>query len=150
MLVSGMSAFADDSRTKGVESLSPETRSLLREEMLEIQSGMMSVIAAYASGDLEEIASIAKSIEDSYILRQKMSRQQMHELHQKLPSAFVQLDQQFHVYAGSLADAATSSNGELVVFYYSKLVESCSACHSKHAKHRFPAFRERNEKDAHH
>lgn len=141
--------YADDHAEKGVESLSPEVRSLLSKEMVAIQDGMKSVVSAYASGNSEEIASIAKQIKNSYILKQDMTRQQMHELHQKLPLSFVQLDQQFHSYAGLLEEAATKNNDELIGFYYSKLIESCSNCHSQHAKHKFPAFAERDEKNTH-
>jgi len=89
-------AHADDHAEKGVESLSPEVRSLLSKEMVAIQNGMMSVIGAYAAGNFEEIATVAGQIKNSYILKQDMSRQQMHELHQKLPKSFIHLDQQFH------------------------------------------------------
>ena len=54
--------YADDHVEKGVESLSPEIRTLLGKEMLAIQNGMMSVISAYASGNYAEIASIAEQI----------------------------------------------------------------------------------------
>ena len=142
-------AHADDRVENGVESLSPEVRSLLSKEMVAIQSGMMSVIAAYASGNFEEIATIAEQIKSSYILKQDMSRQQEHELHQKLPKSFIHLDQQFHKYAGLLEEAARNNNDELIGFYFSKLVDSCSGCHSQHAKHKFPAFEKPDEENAH-
>ncbi len=142
-------AQADDHAEKGVESLSPEVRTLLSKEMVAIQNGMMSVIGAYASGNFEEIATIARQIKNSYILKQAMSRQQRHELHQKLPKSFIHLDQQFHKYAGRLEEAATNNNDELVGFYFSKLVDSCSGCHSQHAKHKFPAFEKPDEESAH-
>ena len=141
--------YADDHVEKGVESLSPEIRTLLGKEMLAIQNGMMSVISAYASGNYAEIASIAEQIKSSYILKQEMTRQQRHELHQKLPASFIQLDQQFHSYAGLLAEAARKNNDELTGFYYSKLVESCSNCHSQHAEHKFPAFGKQDEEHTH-
>lgn len=136
--------YANDESEKGVESLSPELRSLLSKEMLAIQNGMKSVITAYASGDSEEIASIAEKIKNSFILKQEMTRQQRHELHQKLPRSFVRLDHQFHNYAGSLEEAARKNDDELIGFYFWKLVESCSGCHSQHARHKFPAFNEPN------
>jgi len=141
--------YADDHVEKGVEGLSPEIRTLLGKEMLAIQNGMMSVISAYASGNYAEIASIAEQIKNSYILKQEMTRQQRHELHQKLPDSFIQLDQQFHSYAGLLAEAALKNNDELIGFYFSKLVESCSNCHSQHARHKFPAFGKQDEEHTH-
>jgi hypothetical protein len=142
-------ACADDHAETGVESLSPELRNLLSKEMVAIQNGMMSMIAAYASGNSEEIASIAEEIKSSYILKQEMSRQQMHELHQKLPRSFIHLDHQFHNYAGLLEEAARKNNDELIGFYFSKLVDSCSGCHRQHARHKFPAFVEENEEHTH-
>jgi len=146
-LTSTVFAYADvdDDSAKSVENLSPDVRELLSEEMLAIQDGMMSVITAYASGDYAQIAAIAQSIKDSYILQQKLSQHQMHELHSNLPESFIQLDKQFHDYAGLLADAANGRDRELVGFYFLKLIESCSGCHSQFAQHRFPAFREQSE-----
>ena len=140
---------ADDHVETGVESLSPELRDLLSKEMVAIQNGMMSIVAAYASGNSEETASIAEEIKSSYILKQEMTRQQRHELHQQLPDSFIQLDQQFHSYAGLLEEAARRNNDELIGFYFSKLVESCSNCHSQHASHKFPAFGKQDEEHTH-
>jgi len=142
-------ACADDHAETGVESLSPELRDLLSKEMAAIQNGMMSIVAAYASGNSEETASIAEEIKSSYILKQEMTSQQKHELHQKLPGSFIQLDQQFHSYAGLLEEAARKNNDELIGFYFSKLVESCSGCHRQHARHKFPAFVEEHEEHTH-
>ena len=142
-------ACADDHAEIGVESLSPELRDLLSKEMVSIQNGMMSIVAAYASGNSEEIASIAEEIKSSYILKQEMTGQQKHELHQKLPRSFIHLDHQFHNYAGLLEEAARKNDDELIGFYFSKLVDSCSGCHRQHAKHKFPAFEEEDEKQTH-
>jgi hypothetical protein len=142
-------ACADDHAETGVESLSPELRELLSKEMVAIQNGMMSIVAAYASGNSEETASIAAEIKSSYILKQEMTRQQRHELHQKLPKSFIHLDHQFHNYAGLLEEAARNDNGELIGFYFSKLVDSCSDCHSQHARHKFPAFDKQDEENTH-
>jgi hypothetical protein len=143
------SVHAEDDGENGVESLSPEVRSLLSREMLAIQDGMVLILAAYASGNSAEIAAIAEKIKNSYILRQDMSREQMHELHEKLPRSFVLLDQKFHNYAGLLEEAAHKNNDELVGFYFSKLTEACSGCHNQHARHKFPAFEERSHEATH-
>lgn len=140
ILVHMTTVHAESENEKGVESLSPELRDLLSKEMVAIQDGMMSVMSAYASGNTGEIASIAEKIKNSYILKQAMTRQQTHELHQKLPKSFVQLDQQFHHDAGLLAKAARKNDNEAIGFYFSKLIDSCSSCHSQHARHKFPAF----------
>jgi len=135
----------------GVESLSPELRSLLSKEMLAIQDGMTSIFPAYISGNLNEVANIAHKIKNSYILKQSINQVQKHELKTKLPKAFLQSDQRFHQYAGMLAHVAEERNFELVGFYYSKLAESCVSCHSQYGLHKFSDFEVKTiHKDDHH
>ena len=133
-----------------VESLSPELRLLIKQEMLAIQEGMKQIVPAFASGDLEQVADIAGQISKSYILKQKITDTQKHELHKKLSKDFLLKDQQFHKYAGMLEHVSKESHTELVGFYYSKLMESCIGCHSEYAKHRFPIFANESVKKGHH
>jgi|SRR5690554_670333 len=135
---------------KGVESLSPELRVLLIQEMVSIQQGMQDIIPAFASGNLSAIEKIAAQMKNSYILEQKLSDKQKHELHEKLSQAFIAKDQEFHKYAGMLEHVSQKKHTELVGFYYSKLLESCVSCHSAHATHRFPALTVSAEESAHH
>lgn len=137
----------DHKSVKSVENLSPQLRELLRQEMRALQEGMIAVIPAYSSGDLPEVAKIATKMKDSYILKQTITREQMHELHMSLPGSFLKMDDQFHYYAGMLAHVSEARKLELVNFYFAKLTESCAGCHSEHATHRFPAF---STRDAHH
>ncbi|MBL1245047.1 MAG: cytochrome c [Sulfurimonas sp.] len=125
----------------GVKSLSPELRGLLLQEMNALQKGMMSIIPELASGNLHEVHKIAKKIQGSYILKQKLTKEQAKELHTKLPSSFIELDQSFHKDAGMLADVAEQKNAELANFYFSKMNNTCINCHSRFATHRFPAFK---------
>ena len=71
--------------TSGIEALSPELRKLLSKEMLAIQDGMMSIIPAYAAGNWDEIENIAHKMENSYILSQSLTDEQVKELHSSLP-----------------------------------------------------------------
>ena len=139
----------EPNKMQGVESLSPEIRLLLNQEMIAIQKGMMAIVPAYASGNMEEVASIAKEIKNSYILAQNLTQEQRHELHNKLPTSFIQLDEKFHYYAGMLEHVAKNRKNELISFYFAKLSESCAGCHSLHAKHRFPGFEKTTETKAH-
>ena len=132
-----------------VESLSPELRALLKQEMLAIQEGMKNIVPAFASGNLKEVSGIAGKISKSFILKQKITDSQKHELHQKLPKGFILKDQQFHKDAGMLEHVSKKGHTELVGFYYSKLLESCIACHSEYASHRFPTFTKESAKEAH-
>ncbi len=135
----------------GIEILSPGLRALLGKEMLALEEGMKSIIPAYTSGDLDEVAHIAEKMKNSYILKQKITGEQKHELMSKMPKSFLHLDQKFHAYAGMLEHVAKEKHTELVGFYYYKLVESCVNCHSQFAAHKFPKFSAKpTEKDPHH
>ena len=138
-----------DAKHKSVESLSPELRALLKQEMQALQTGMVSAFPALVSGNLAEVAEIARKMEKSYILRQSITREQMHELHSSLPPSFLKQDGAFHYYAGMLAHVADNKKLELVNFYFSKLTESCVTCHSEHASHKFPGFSRKHSKSEH-
>jgi len=138
LLVSSFGAQADSVKSNAVETLSEPIREILQQEMNLIQSAVMAIIPAYAAGDTDEIISIARSIQDSYILNQRLSQQQHHELHEKLPPGFILLDKSVHYYAGMIAEAADQRKYEQIGFYLSRLTESCSQCHRQYATHRFP------------
>ena len=133
-----------------VESLSPDLRALLKQEMLAIQEGMKNIVPAFASGDLDEVSEIAGEISRNIILKKKITDTQKHELHEKLSKDFILKDQEFHKYAGMLEHVSKEGHTELVGFYYSKMLESCSSCHSEHASHRFPIFANESATKAHH
>jgi hypothetical protein len=134
----------------GVESLSPELRVLLKQEMLAIQDGMKNIVPAFASGNLKEVSDIAGKINRSFILKQKITDSQKHELHKKLSKGFILKDEQFHQYAGMLEHVSKERHIELVGFYYSKLLESCIGCHSEYANFRFPSLNNEPAKEEHH
>ncbi len=132
-----------------IEELSPELRLLLKEEMGAIELGMQNIVTAYIAGNIEEVAEIAGQIQKSYILKQKITQSQKHELHTKLSKTFIAKDQKFHEYAGMLAHVSQENHMELVSFYYLKLLESCLGCHSEHATHRFPSLSGASINDEH-
>ncbi len=133
----------------GIESLSTELRELLTKEMVALQDGMMSVIPAYVAGNWSEIENIASKMENSYILKQMLTDEQIEELHSSLPQLFMKLDQQFHYLSGMLNHAAKNKKAELVGFYFSELSESCVGCHAQFAAHKFPAFAPEERTDKH-
>ncbi len=118
--------------------LSHDLKVILNQEMKEIEEGMMKIIPAISAGNWETIADIAKNIKDSFILKQKLTKHQIEELHHSLSAEFVEMDQNFHSTAGKLAHAAHQQDGELVNFYFYKLHSQCMTCHSKYALERFP------------
>ena len=130
----------ESTHVSGVEALSPGLRDLLNKEMQALQSGMMSIIPAYISGNWSEIADTAGKIQRSYILKQNLTDNQAEELHSLLPDAFIEKDLRFHYLAGMLEHVAKNENAELINFYFSKMNESCVECHSRYASHKFPAL----------
>jgi len=129
-----------DSNNSGIVNLSPNLRNLLSQEMRQLQKGMIEIYPLYISGKWAEIIPIAKTMKDSYVLKQNLSKEQMHELHLKLSNEFLELDQQFHYLSGMLAHAAKMEKPELVGFYISRMSETCVKCHTKFATHKFPSL----------
>ena len=68
----------------------------LAEEMVAIQNAMMDLVASISAGEWPEVAKLARQIEGSYIMKQKLSAEQMEELHRALPAGFQELDGSFH------------------------------------------------------
>lgn len=130
-------ALAADENAHGLH-LSPGVKEALVQEMQGVQKNMQSMLPHIAAGEWEHVAHLAQRIEGAYILRQKLSPEQMEELHRALPPEFIELDHGFHKMAGMLSHVAKEPHIELVSFYYYKLVDSCNRCHSKFAQQRFP------------
>ncbi len=126
-----------DKRPTAIE-LPSEIKSLLRQEMQQLQQGMQALLPAIVSGDNNKITAIAQKMQHSYIMKQKLTPKQMHVLHKNLPPAFIQLDQKFHGFASMLAHVAEENKSELISFYFYKLTETCVECHRKYAQKRFP------------
>ena len=131
--------------------LSHDLRLILNQEMRKIEEGMKEILPAISAGNWETIASVADKIEDSFILKQRLTQRQIEELHHSLSAEFVEMDQNFHSTAGKLAQAAHRKDGELVSFYFYKLHSQCVKCHSKYASRRFPNFQKiKQSKSDHH
>ena len=108
--------------------------------MQALQSGMMSIIPAYISGNWNEIEITAGEMKSSYILKQNLTVGQVKELYSILPNEFTEKDQRFHYLASMLEYAAKNKKPELINFYFSEMNESCVSCHAVFATHKFPAL----------
>jgi len=139
-----------DNHNKGVTALSPELQQLFTKEMVQLKQGMQEIMTAYISGEWETIVPIAKKMENSYVLRQNLSKAQMHELHSKLPDDFLALDDKFHYYSGMLSHVSEMKKVELIGFYYAKMSETCVSCHALYATHKFPSFHPTAQHKNHH
>ena len=130
-------------KEKGSElQLSHDLKALLNQEMNEIEAGMMQIVPAIAAGEWETITNIAVKIKNSFILKQKLTKKQLEELHHSLPADFVKMDQGFHSTAESLAHSAHRQDAELVNFYFYQLHSQCIKCHAAYATERFPGLKE--------
>ena len=74
--------------TDPAQALSPELRQLLVKEMQLIDNGMGELLSAISAGNWKSIEAIAGQIQHSFILKQQLTDQQLHELHDKLPDEF--------------------------------------------------------------
>lgn len=125
--------------------LSKELSTALNQEMQQIKGGMESLVFATVSGNWGQIAAVGQKIKHSYILKQKLTGKQRHELHDKLPPEFKRLDQKLHQYAGMLAHVAHERDIELVNYYIYKMNETCTACHSRFVTDKFAGFKQANK-----
>ncbi len=130
----------DHEGPSGVEKLSHDLRSLIAKEMQALQTGMMSIIPAYISGNWSEIETTAEKMKSSYILKQSLTESQVKELNSVLPDEFFEKDQRFHYLAGMLEHAAKNRKPELINFYFSEMNASCAGCHTVFATHKYPAL----------
>lgn len=120
--------------------LSPALTELLIQEMIEIQDAMVRLVPAIATGDWETVTALGEGIEASFVLKRSLTPELRQEIG-GLPAEFRRLDRRFHATGGALARAANSGDAELVVFYSSRLLESCTACHGRFAEARFPGLK---------
>ncbi|MGZ5764253.1 MAG: hypothetical protein ACXWHZ_13230 [Usitatibacter sp.] len=137
------------SATKDVK-LSPGLLDLLRAEMREISGGVQAMAISIASADWKSIQETSVKIRASYIMEKKLSPAQAKELEAALPERFKTLDADFHNRAEKVGAAAAAHDAELVVFQYSRMLESCVVCHAEFAKPRFPAFSSGTRQAPHH
>ena len=79
-------------------------------------------------------------------MEKKLTPSQAEELERALPQRFKELDAEFHLRAQRLGAAAAAHDAELVVYHYSRLIESCTTCHAAYAGTRFPGFARRRRR----
>jgi len=127
-------------KTSPLLASKPELRSLLQQEMQALQQALATISQALPEGDWPRVASTAKQMHDSFIFQQQLTTEDRETLHSILPEEFIRQDRAFHQLASKLHRAATRHDTELSLFYYSNVVESCVACHSQFATHRFPSL----------
>lgn len=121
-------------------NVSPDLLQLFQAEMRELLLGTQHIAGALPIANWDGIADSALAMRNSYVLEQKLTPAQRHDLEQ-LPEQFKAFDQAFHLRAEKLAHAAKAKDAEAVSFHFSRLLDTCVACHATYAKMKFPNFR---------
>ena len=121
-------------------SLSPETRMLLIQEMRALSTSMAQIHGALVMGDHATVRAEAKAIHDGFVLSQNLSEDQRHEIHTRLPEAFLGLDEQFHGMAAELTAAGERGDPHLERFWFEEMTRVCQDCHRRFAAGRFPGL----------
>lgn len=129
--------------------LSTKHRAALMAEMLGVKAGVAELSGTIAMGEWKATAQHAERIRDSYIMTQSLTKAEIEQLESALPADFIEKDGQFHRHADGLAQAALAHNYELEVFYFSKMMEGCGACHARYATHVFKTFKPVKHTDSH-
>ena len=128
----------------------PSTRSALIKEMHAITKNYQDLVSNLVQGDWEKVTEKSHAIYSSFILKQELSEEDMHDLHRILPERFLDMDLQFHNHAKKLAMAAKQHGGELAAFYSWKLMDGCVNCHEIYATDSFAGFSEQVETNYEH
>jgi len=148
-LLSSFVSVADEKKHAEF-NIPAEIKPLLTQEMLAVEKGMKELLSSIAKGEWDKTEAIGKQIQASYIMKKSLTKEQMKLLHSSLPDQFIRQDRDFHKYAGMLAYAAKARNADITNFYFYKMNESCTQCHSRYAKERFPALTKKKEDHSHH
>lgn len=121
------------------QKLSPRLNQLLTEEMRSIRQAMTQIFNGIVVGDSSVVANMAEQIHKSFILMRELTDKDRKDLN-ALPAEFLKLDGEFHATAEKLSEAGKHKDLELQRYYFSRLTESCVACHSRYVTDKFPAF----------
>ena len=132
--------LAADLMAGSVSAPSPEVQGLLSQEMQYIKSGMDEMLYAIISNDFQKVSKIARTIEHSYILKDKITEEQKKQLKESFPMKFFEYDMEFHETAQSLADFADFEDKKNVLEGYSNMIHQCVRCHESFAQFRFEKF----------
>lgn len=123
-----------------ITKLSNGIKSLLSQEMIAVEKSMKNIFTDIISGDYESLAKEATGIENSFILKRNLTKDQKKELHDKVSNKFISIDKSFHETAGKLASAADLEDKKEINIYFNQMLNTCVQCHATFATHRFSNF----------
>jgi len=140
LLISLVTSLFSIEKSDEITKLSPGLQSLLSAEMVEVNKSMQEIFESIISADYENVKKLSKGIENSFILKKKLTKEQGKELTTKVSSEFLKQDKRFHEIAGELSNAAEFEDKKDINKYFFEMTNSCVKCHSTFATHRFSNF----------
>lgn len=120
--------------------LPPEIRSLLQEEMVQIDAAMKVIHGSIVRGEHEVVEKQGKAIHDSFILQQSLTPEGRKALKNAVPDEFLQLDQGFHALAAELSSSGGRKDTAAQLKIFGQLTQACVSCHSRYVSERFDGF----------
>lgn len=122
------------------QQLPAELRSVFLAEMRHLEAELQMLTSAVARGDWEAVGVSADRIRSAFILERDLTDDQRRTLRATLPDDFVALDHRFHRTAERVAEAARAQDAEVAGFFTWQLLDACTGCHARYARHRFPGL----------
>lgn len=117
--------------------LTPKLRDLLQQEMTGVETAMKDVYSAIIRGNHDVVHKKGQAIHDSFILDQKLTKQDRKDLKSAVPKSFLKLDQRFHKQAEKLAEAGNEENTQKQKQLFDRMTDACVSCHTRFVNERF-------------
>ena len=144
LLIASAAAMLMQAGAPAAEPVGPKLtarlKKLITNEMLQVADATGRLSVAISTGDHETVHALGVGVRDSFILKQSLTAQDKKDLVGAVPAEFITLDRHFHALAGKLAHAGEVKDSALQGFYYSKMMETCVACHARFAVDKFPGL----------
>jgi cytochrome c556 len=124
----------------GPAELPAHYQGLVRSEMASLEPAMQQLLSFIARGNGGAGATVARQIEQTFVLERATSQQERRRLHAELPRDFIERDHAFHRRAGALAQALEQGDFATASKTYAAMTRACVSCHTLYAAHRFPTL----------
>ncbi len=121
--------------------LSKKTQRILSAEMNAIQNGITNLAVTIPAGQWNSTVETAQKMKNGYIMKNKLSGEELKEFYLSLPAGYKSIDHEFQNSLNNIIQSAKKQNIENTNSHFHKLIGSCVKCHSEYAKKRFPGFK---------
>lgn len=124
----------------GPTELPAHYQGLVRSEMASLEPAMQQLLSFIARGNGRAGATVARQIEQTFVLERATSEQERRRHRAELPRDFIERDHAFHRRAGALAQALEQGDFATASKTYAAMTRACVSCHALYAAHRFPTL----------